>query len=148
MSIYTGDIHDDDAAVLEVHPNAVPPTPQEMPQVSGIHVPVDERPKRTTRLMTGTVQFNASVSTQAVQILWADASRIDLIIVIKSTTDTGAESITLCDDITKIGGAATTQLSASIQAGHDPIRLQGHTGPVYVAAEVGVTTVSWIAITA
>lgn len=146
-NLYTGDISDDDADVIDklVQQNASPPTPEEMPQQPGIHVPIQDRPARPKRLITGTITLAAAAGTVPVQILWQDLHRCGLLLFVYSATAT--DSITVSDDVTKTGGSGTTQQSASISPAHDPVKLDDYTGPLYVAAETGTVKVSWIAIT-
>lgn len=137
MPLNTGDMRDDDAEVLDSlvqqQANPLPVPVQEMTR------PVSDIPKRTTRLISGTIWLGAS--WEPLQLLPQDYSRSDLIIRVVSPTPT--DFIYVADD----KGKLRSDLTAYTLFPGEPLILRHHTGPVCVMSGGMICGVSYIATT-
>jgi len=135
-----GDVHDDDARVLDslVESHAEPPTVREQPTA-----PVEalRQPEPETRLLTGTVTLLPG--WDAMPLLPADASRTALTVSAYSTVS--GEAIRLADDRGKLFSP-----SQSFMVRHEASFSGPHTGPVWIVADpaaTGTLTVTYVAVT-
>ena len=102
-----------------------------------------QRPKRTTRLLTGYQIFSDGNLGVTFQILPADPNRKSLSVQVASSNPNGY--VLLADEAAKLAYATTSGQAQRVYAGTDAKAVDGHTGPVYVQAGTTVadTNVGW-----
>ena len=120
--LYVGNVHDDDAQIIDAFFEASPNGPS--PLVEPVDLPAFPQPTIPTRLITGRQAIDASWSN-ATLLLPADIKRKRLRI--------NANSSTATDGVTLMSDARTGNGLGILYAGQG-VDLDCHTGPVFVTA--------------
>lgn len=134
-----GDWSDDDGQVFDslVEPQANPlPVPAQT-----MTDPVQGRPKRAGRLMTG----NATVDPTWPPMLALPADPARRSLVIQNNSETATDAVRVADD----SGKCQAPAGAGLVYPANPLTLRDYTGPVWLsgADAAGVLAVSWWAVT-
>ncbi len=151
-NLHVGDVQDDDGPVIDSFLVEVDEAPTG-PELISAGVLSDERgpltkPKRTTRIITGTAIMDAS--WQPNKILVADPNRQQLLIRANATQLTVTPATTLSDYAVLAFEPAFVTATNGFRFRSTGINLDDHTGDVWVAVPPGVSApieITWLAVT-
>lgn len=142
------DLKDDDGAVIDsfLIETDAPPNPADAPQPITIQALPAVRP--ITRLITG-YQVMSSAVQQAIQIVPADAARLELVLKVTSTaaTPTLEDYILVSDEFSKVlFGSGQSGIASRFRQNTSPYILARHTGPLWVMPNPSISAaieVTW-----